>query len=109
MELANALREEMDEDTQREDVFAELNVTFEDAARRIRALAETDLEPPQAARRGRHGRSGCWCTSRITRRSGMSAGNHGSQDCACAGSLRAAIVQRAGAPIQVYSTNQYVL
>ena len=50
-EQLTALREEMDEDAQREDVFAEMEATFEDAVRRIRALAGTDLEAPRTVGR----------------------------------------------------------
>lgn len=46
-----ALREEMDQDAQREDVFAEMEATFEDAVRRIRAFAGTDLEAPRTVGR----------------------------------------------------------
>jgi uncharacterized damage-inducible protein DinB len=53
-EQLTALREEMDEDAQREDVFAEMEATFEDAVRRIRALAGTDLEAIRTV--GRQGR-----------------------------------------------------
>lgn len=50
-EQLTALREEMDPDAQREDVFAEMEATFNDAERRIRALAGTDLEAPRTVGR----------------------------------------------------------
>ena len=50
-EQLTALREEMDGDAQREDVFAEMEATFADAGRRIRALAGTDLEAPRTVGR----------------------------------------------------------
>jgi uncharacterized damage-inducible protein DinB len=46
-----ALRQEMDGNAEREDVFAEMEATFEDAGRRIRALAGTDLEAPRTVGR----------------------------------------------------------
>jgi uncharacterized damage-inducible protein DinB len=50
-EQLTALRKEMDGDAQREDVFAEMEATFEDAGRRIRALTGTDLEAPRTVGR----------------------------------------------------------
>ena len=50
-EQLTALRKEMDEDAQRKDVFAEMEATFADAFRRIRALAGTDLETPRTVGR----------------------------------------------------------
>jgi len=46
-----ALREEMDAGAQGDEVFAEMAATFEDARRRIRALAGTDLEAPRTVGR----------------------------------------------------------
>lgn len=50
-EQLTALRKEMDEDAHRKDVFAEMEATFADAFRRIRALAGTDLEAPRTVGR----------------------------------------------------------
>lgn len=50
-EQLTALREEMDPGARREDVFAEMEAAFNDAERRIRALAGTDLEAPRTVGR----------------------------------------------------------
>jgi uncharacterized damage-inducible protein DinB len=50
-EQLTALREEMDGNAQREAVFGEMGATFEDAERRIRALAGLDLEAPRTVGR----------------------------------------------------------
>ena len=50
-EQLTALREEMDCNARHEDVFAEMRATFEDAERRIGALAGSDLEAPRTVGR----------------------------------------------------------